>query len=56
MARSARRAEALAKTLVILGSQEGFAFMESCRPLAAIAVRAGGEVIASPASLGLLAA
>lgn len=56
VARSARRAEALAKTLVILGSQEGFAFMETCRPLAAIAVRADGEVVASPASLRLLAA
>jgi FAD:protein FMN transferase len=52
---SARRAEVLAKSVVILGADEGFALLERARALGAVLLLENGEVVATPDSMAWLA-
>jgi len=56
LARSARDAEVLAKTAVILGLDEGLTFLEAAGALAAVVLTEQGECLATPRSLHWLAA
>ena len=56
LARSARVAEVLAKTAVILGRDEGLTFLEAAGALAAVVLTDAGECLATPRSLDWLAA
>jgi thiamine biosynthesis lipoprotein len=55
MAESARRAEVVAKTVVIAGSEEGLLLAEEARVTAAIVLLETGELLATPGTLGWLA-
>ncbi len=55
VAGSALRAEALAKAMVIAGTVDGFALLERARVLGAVVLTAGGETLALPGTLPLLA-
>ena len=56
LARSARDAEVLAKTAVILGRDEGLTFLDAAGALAAVVLTERGECLAPPRSLDWLAA
>lgn len=52
---SARRAEVLAKSVVILGADEGLGLLERTHALAGVLLLSSGEVIATPESMDWLA-
>jgi thiamine biosynthesis lipoprotein len=56
LAATARDAEVLAKTAVILGCAEGLAFLDRGRTMAALILTDAGECLATPATLPWLAA